>query len=88
MSAKERLAYELSLAAERDLAACMATSFEEGEEKGKAEGKAEGIAEGLTKGITEGMRKIIRNMKQTGMDLMAIVQATGLQREEVEALLK
>lgn len=100
MSAKERLAYELSLAAERDLAACMATSFEEGEEKGmakgkaegiaqgKAEGKAEGIAEGLTKGITEGMRKIIRNMKQTGMDLMTIVQTTGLQREEVEALLK
>lgn len=35
MSAKERLAYELSIAAERDLAACMATSFEEGEEKGK-----------------------------------------------------
>ena len=31
MSAKERLAYELSIAAERDLAACMATSFEEGE---------------------------------------------------------
>ncbi|MBP3519111.1 MAG: hypothetical protein J6K31_12085 [Parabacteroides sp.] len=84
MSAKERLAYELSLAAERDLAACMATSFEEGEEKGMAKGKAEGIAEG----IAEGMRNIIRNMKQTGMDLMSIVQATGLQREEVEALLK
>ena len=45
MSAKERLAYELSIAAERDLAACMATSFEEGEEKG------------IAKGITEGMRK-------------------------------
>ena len=33
MSAKERLAYELSIAAGRDLAACMATSFEEGEER-------------------------------------------------------
>ena len=54
MSAKERLAYELSIAAERDLAACMATSFEEGEEKG------------IAKGITEGMRKIILNMKQAG----------------------
>lgn len=62
MSAKERLAYELSIAAERDLAACMATSFEEGEEKGMA------------KGIAEGMRKIILNMKQAGMDLATIAK--------------
>ncbi|MBP3519161.1 MAG: hypothetical protein J6K31_12340 [Parabacteroides sp.] len=96
MSAKERLAYELSLAAERDLAACMATSFEEGEEKGKAEGiaegiaqgKAQGIAEGLTKGITEGMRKIVYNMKQAGMDLATIAKTAGLLEQEVEALLK
>lgn len=84
MSAKERLAYELSIAAERDLAACMATSFEEGEEKGKAEGKAEGIVEGLA----EGMRKIIRNMKQAGMDLATIAKTAGLPEEEVEALLR
>ncbi|MEY8475200.1 hypothetical protein [Parabacteroides johnsonii] len=72
MSAKERLAYELSIAAERDLAACMATSFEEGEEKGKA----------------EGMRKIILNMKQAGMDLATIAKTAGLPEKEVEALLK
>lgn len=80
MSAKERLAYELSIAAERDLAACMATSFEEGEEKGKAEGIVEGLA--------EGMRKIIRNMKQAGMDLATIAKTAGLPEEEVEALLR
>ena len=72
MSAKERLAYELSIAAERDLAACMATSFEEGEEKG----------------IAEGMRKIILNMKQAGMDLATIAKTAGLPEKEVEALLK
>ena len=76
MSAKERLAYELSIAAERDLAACMATSFEEGEEKG------------IAKGITEGMRKIILNMKQAGMDLATIAKTAGLPEKEVEALLK
>ena len=72
MSAKERLAYELSIAAERALAACMATSFEEGEETGKA----------------EGMRKIILNMKQAGMDLATIAKTAGLPEKEVEALLK
>ena len=72
----ERLAYELSIAAERDLAACMATSFEEGEEKG------------IAKGITEGMRKIILNMKQAGMDLATIAKTAGLPEKEVEALLK
>ncbi len=72
MSAKERLAYELSIAAERDLAACMATSFEEGEEKGMA----------------KGMRKIILNMKQAGMDLATIAKTAGLPEKEVEALLK
>ena len=72
VSAKERLAYELSIAAERDLAACMATSFEEGEEKGKAEGR----------------RKIILNMKQAGMDLATIAKTAGLPEKEVEALLK
>ena len=76
MSAKERLAYELSIAAERDLAACMAASFEEGEEKG------------IAKGITEGMRKIILNMKQAGMDLATIAKTAGLPEKEVEALLK
>ena len=76
MSAKERLAYELSIAAERDLAACMATSFEEGEEKG------------IAKGITEGMRKIILNMKQAGVDLATIAKTAGLPEKEVEALLK
>ncbi len=72
MSAKERLAYELSIAAERDLTACMATSFEEGEEKGMA----------------KGMRKIILNMKQAGMDLATIAKTAGLPEKEVEALLK
>ena len=76
MRAKERLAYELSIAAARDLAACMATSFEEGEEKGMA------------KGIAEGMRKIILNMKQAGMDLATIAKTAGLPEKEVEALLK
>lgn len=33
MSAKERLAYELSIAAERDLAACMATSLRRGRKR-------------------------------------------------------
>lgn len=82
MNTKERLAYEISIAAERDLSACMAASYEEGIEKGIEEGKAEGKAEGLL----AGMRQVASNMKHKGMDLTSIMDCTGLSADVILAL--
>lgn len=78
MPYEERLAYEVSLKAERDLDACMATQYEYGVEAGEAKGKEIGLAEGL--------RKAARNMKEKGMDIAAIMDCTGLDAETVAAL--
>lgn len=90
MSAKERLAYEMSIAAERDLSACMAASYEEGKERGKAEGVEEGIEKGIEKGKAEGllagMRQVASNMKRKGMDLTSIMDCTGLSADVILTL--
>lgn len=70
MTANERLEYELSLATERDLLACMATQFEEGE----------------AKGLAEGLRRVAANLKKQGIALAAIVAATGLDAETINEL--
>lgn len=66
MTPDERLEYELSLSAERDLYACMETKFEEGMEKG--------------------IKNVASRLKGAGMDLKAIIQATGLSETEIQAL--
>lgn len=71
LSLKERLAYEMSIAAERDFYACMSTSYEDGLTEGEARGRAE----------------MIRNMRESGMDLPTIARIARLPEEEVRALL-
>ena len=82
MSANERLEYELSLAAERDMLAALDAKFEDGEMKGKEEGKKEGLAEGMEKMTNQ----IARKMKQAGKPISEIVEFTGLTIEDVERL--
>lgn len=82
MTPNERLEYEISLSAERDLYACLATQFEEGEAKGLKEGEAKGKKEGLL----EGMRQVARNMKLMGMDQQSITKCTGLDAETIAGL--
>ena len=82
MTPDERLEYELSLSTERDLYACMETKYEEGMEKGKFEG----IKEGMKEGIKEGIREVALRLKQLGMDMQSIMQATGLTESEIQAL--
>lgn len=74
MTFDERLAYEQSISAYRDLDACMDASFEDGMEKGMAKGEAEGI------------RLVARNLKQKGMDIALIMQTTGLSETEINTL--
>ena len=98
MTPDERLAYELSLSTERDLYACMETKLEEGIEigmekgraegraEGEAKGRAEGEAKGLAEGLLEGVRSVAIRLKQLGMDMASIQQATGLSEVEIQAL--
>ena len=64
----------------------------EGEAKGRAEGEAKGRAEGEAKGRAEGEAKgraeIIADMKATGADMETICKFTGLDKKEVDELLK
>ena len=74
MSANERLEYELSMAAERDMLCALDASFEDGEVKG------------IKKGREEERKEIATNLKSLGMSLTDIAKATGLPIEEIEQL--
>ncbi len=57
-----------------------------GLEKGRAEGLAEGRAEGLAEGRAEAQHEMARKFKSLGVVIETIVEATGLDRETVEAM--
>lgn len=78
MTLDERLQYEISLSAERDLSGALEASYEDGEESGIEKGKIEGLMEGLC--------KTARNLKSLGISLTDIVKATGLPLETVQSL--
>ena len=70
MSKEDRIRYDESIKVYRDRLAIM--EFE------RMKGKAEGMA--------EGKEEIARNLKQMGMDVQTIVQATGLDQEVIDKL--
>lgn len=54
--------------------------------EGRFEGHALGLAEGHAKGRAEGLKEVAAKMKQMGMPVEAIVQATGLTADELSQL--
>lgn len=64
-----------------------AKGMAEGRAKGMAEGRAEGIAEGRAEGIAKGRAEeklaIARKMKEMGLPISQIADATGLSPEEL-----
>lgn len=84
------LLYDQSLKYYRDLKNVVDTSFEEGKLEGKLEGIKEGIEkgkkEGIEKGKKEGLIIVAKNLKNLGMDLKNISDATGLTIEEIEKI--
>lgn len=82
----------------RGLKKGMEQGMAKGIEEGMAKGMAKGMEEGMAKGIEEGMAKGIeegraderlrnaRNLKQLGVSVEVIAQATGLSAEEIQAL--
>ena len=71
---------------------------EEGREEGRAEGLAEGLAEGHEKGLAEGHEKglaeglakgvlaVARRMKELGLPIEQISNATNLPTDQIEKL--
>ena len=76
MSPDERLAYELSLSAERDISAIAETRYEEG------------LKEGKEQALKEGQKRIIEQMKNRGMSIDEISECTGYPIDEITRLLK
>lgn len=79
MSKEERKRYENyleNLASELDII-----------ETAKEEGREEGIIEGKLEGEREKSIKIAKNLLSMGIDILIIVGATGLSKEEIEKLM-
>ncbi|MBE6064435.1 MAG: Rpn family recombination-promoting nuclease/putative transposase [Clostridium cochlearium] len=49
-------------------------------------GIQKGMAQGIEKGIEKGKIEVARNLLKMGMDLLAIMQATGLSKEEIKKI--
>ena len=58
------------------------TAAEDAEKRGLEKGRAEGLAEGRS----EAQHEIVRKLKSLGVTIETIVEATGLDRETVEAM--
>lgn len=94
MSKEERIRYDESIKVYRDRLAIMefermkgkAEGIAEGMAQGIAQGKAEGMAQGKAEGMAEGKEEIARNLKQMGMDVQTIVQATGFDQDFIDKL--
>lgn len=98
MSKEDRIRYDESIKVYRDRLAIMefermkgkaegiAEGMAQGIAQGKAEGMAEGMAQGKAEGMAEGKEEIARNLKQMGMDVQTIVQATGLDQDFIDKL--
>ena len=60
--------------------------LEKGMEDGMEKGMEKGMAKGREEGRAEGMVDVARNLKQMGLPISAIAQATGLSPETIEQL--
>lgn len=83
MDNENRLEYQASLKAYRDLHVVLDEHFEKGEIKGRIEGEAIGIE----KGRIEGKSEIVTNMYNERMDLDTISKLTKLSIKQVKEIL-
>ena len=79
LSSKERERYDESLKIYRDNYAADQYSYD----KGRREGEKKGLEKGRRKGLEEGRIMIARNLKAIGVDIQAIIQSTGLTKEQI-----
>ena len=68
------------------LPAALMDAFDEGIEQGRVEGEARGKFLGLAEGSRQKALETAKNLLQFGLSVQKIAQATGLTKEDVEAL--
>ena len=85
LSKEEMMAYESDLDAWRDYASSMNTHFMDGLAKGEEKGIAIGEANKEAY-AAEKMKKVAKNCLQSGMDILTIIQITGLTENEIHAI--
>ena len=87
---QERKRYEAAWEYESDRLSMISESERKGLERGKllglAEGKSLGLAEGESRGSHQKALETAKILKQFGDSIQKIMQATGLSKEEVEAI--
>ena len=86
MEAKEQLRYSKMTAEERfsyDRHMESLSNEEEAISEAKIEGEIKGVAKGVAKGRAEAILETARNLKAVGVDINIIVQATGLDPNEI-----
>jgi predicted transposase/invertase (TIGR01784 family) len=66
--------------------ACRRIGLEEGRAQGLAEGREQGLSEGRAEGRAEAQMEMGRKLKNLGVAIETITEATGLDKETLEAL--
>ena len=79
---RERRLYEAAWECESERLSMISEAEQKGLERGRAEGEARGKAEGSRQAKLE----TAKNLLQFGLSVQKIAQATGLTKEDVEAL--
>ncbi len=85
-SDQEYAEYEESLKHYRDLKNVIDTAFDDGKAEGLQEGIEKGLEIGIEKGKAEAIRLTALQLKQAGVAVETIAQATGLTIAEIEQL--
>ncbi|MBE6251380.1 MAG: hypothetical protein E7111_06955 [Bacteroidales bacterium] len=89
-TAEEKKQYYKSLEDMGDYLNIINTAAEIAEKRGHAAGLAEGMKKGMEKGIEKGMEKEryanAAKLKELGVDISIISQATGLSTDEIALL--
>ena len=90
-NAQDRMLYEDSVNAYRDIINAINTakkdSFAEGRAEGHAEGHAEGRAEGIAEGIEFSKVEIARKMLQRGMAAEEVAELTNMTVQDIKKIL-
>ncbi|MCK6075952.1 hypothetical protein KZX70_13940 [Paenibacillus silvae] len=85
--AATRMAYDARMKALSDEKSMIEGARAEGAAKGRLEGLREGKMEGKKEGLREGKQEMARELLALGVDMSAIVKASGLSEEEIRKLL-
>ena len=76
-------AYEDWIKKQMDYEATLEQKYDDGLAKGKVEGKAEGLVEGIAKGLAQAKLEMAIYMKNKGLDVNFISEATTLTIQEI-----